>query len=105
MQGLPEELVNKVLWGRIDLRTVVEQNTEIRGQFLKNQLVRSIRIVPPKSADIEFANVEDMRPRREIELDNGGLIVGSSDKSNLRIEILFGDSTARIDVEPVIRVG
>src|SRR5437016_12975990 len=58
-----------------------------------------------KAAKIEFTDIEDPRTGREVELYDGGLVIDARDKSHLGIEVLFCNTVAGIDVEPVICVG
>src|SRR5207302_11303872 len=45
-----------------------------------------------------------MRPRGEVELNYGWLVVDTGNKSYLRVEVFLCDAMSGIDVEPVIRV-
>src|SRR5262245_54193012 len=102
MQRLSQELVHDVNGRSVYFCATVKQGAKVGCVFLKYQLPSGVRIVSPEASYIQFPEIQHMRPRGEVELDDRRLIVDASYESNLGVKILLGHAMACINVEPII---
>ena len=80
------------------------------GIFYEHQIPRpwsersEYEVFQDSLAQIELADIQHMRSRREIELKNCGLVVGAGNKSHFRVEVSLGHAMPGINVEPIVRI-
>src|SRR5207253_8809484 len=73
MQRLSKKLIHNIMRSRINFSAAVKENADIRCPLFVDQFSGGVGIVPHKSTQVQFANVEDVRTRREVELEDGWL--------------------------------